>query len=76
MIGFTRITFTVDEKDGTTILSVHCVGRGRGLLRLLDPLLGNRALRSRKDGLLLVKELLESRDLASDEENLHSDQGG
>lgn len=60
-LATTEVTFICEPADGGTLVQAHGSGQGRGLLRLLTPLLGNRALALRKDALVQLKERLESR---------------
>ncbi|MDX1600838.1 MAG: SRPBCC family protein [Anaerolineales bacterium] len=59
-IATTTVTFLVEPARGRSSLKINGKGRGRGLLRLIDPLLGRRALRLRKESLRVIKKILES----------------
>lgn len=61
-LGTTGVTFTVSAADDGTLLSAHGTGHGRGVFRLLEPILERVALRERKRLLLRIKKLLEAQE--------------
>ena len=64
VLGQSNVTFSVEGTSGGTLLTVHGVGRLRGIFVLLQPLLGRLALFARRRELARIKLLMEGEELA------------
>lgn len=54
-----KVTYELEATKQGTLLRVHIVGHGRGLLRLLEPILQRRSLAQRREDLSALKQLIE-----------------